>query len=370
MNVDSGPIFAGIRTYLRAIPWFLVPAVFAFSNIQVTNQLRTLLVVALLQVPLAIQQRMSTVAQGSETGDLTSGTLLISSVMSIFLICGMCIVAALFVRKRIQAWQFFVLSVLLLLPTTINETKGTLLLLPIGLLFAFLTAAKPGRKVRVIALACGLLAAFGAVFVPVYDYFNAKREYAVPLGEMLSDPTRLEAYLWKKQDVGTTGQAGRVDSIVVPMRHLLADPAQAVFGYGIGNVSDSALGRSFVGERFKMFAPFLNTSFARLLLELGMLGVGLVVTLIWLVLQDSRVVARQDEDVISGLAAGWVGVTVVIGLSLVYKDIIVQSSLSYVFWYFSGLIAAVRMRRIASQARAVRGAALPESGDALVEQRT
>lgn len=349
-EVDSGPIFAGIRTYLRAIPWFLVPAVFAFSNTQVTSQLRTLLVVALLQVPLSIQQRMTTVAQGSETGDLTSGTLLISSVMSIFLICGICIVAALFIRKRIQAWQFLVLSVLLLLPTTINETKGTLLLLPVGLLFAFLTAAKPGRRVRAIALACGLLAAFGAVFVPVYDYFNAEREYSVPLSEMVSDPARLEAYLWKKEDVGTTGQAGRVDSIVVPIRHLLADPAQAVFGYGIGNVSDSNLGHGFVGKRHKMFAPFLTTSFGRLVLELGFFGFGLVIALMWLIWEDCRIVARQGDDVVTVLAAAWVGVTVVIGLSLIYKDIVHQASLSYVFWYFSGLIAASRMRRLRNRA--------------------
>ena len=75
-SVDSGPVFAGIRTYLRAIPWFLVPAVYAFSNEQVAAQLRTLLVVALLQVPFAIQQRMTSIEQGKATGDFTSGTLL------------------------------------------------------------------------------------------------------------------------------------------------------------------------------------------------------------------------------------------------------------------------------------------------------
>src|SRR4051812_31763809 len=30
-HVDSGPILAGLRAYLRAVPWFFVPAVFAYS---------------------------------------------------------------------------------------------------------------------------------------------------------------------------------------------------------------------------------------------------------------------------------------------------------------------------------------------------
>ena len=187
-GVDSGPIFAGTRTYLRAIPWFLVPAVYAYSNTQLVSSTAS---------PAGHRGFASAVcdtathvyhAQGSETGDLTGGTLLISSVMSIFLICAMCVVAALFVRKRLSTLQFVVFAILLLLPTTINETKGTLFLLPIGLLFAFMAAAKPGRRLRVVALASGVLAAFGAVFFPVYDYFNEDREYAVPLSELLSDP--------------------------------------------------------------------------------------------------------------------------------------------------------------------------------------
>ena len=130
----------------------------------------------------------------------------------------------------------------------------------------------------------------------------------------------------------------------------MADPAQAVFGYGIGNVSDSKLGHGFVGERNKLFAPFLTTSFGRLVLELGFLGFGLVIALMWLILEDCRIVARQGDDDITALAAAWVGVTAVMGLTLVYKDTVVHASLSYVFWYFSGLIAASRMRRLRHRA--------------------
>ena len=349
-SVDSGPIFAGTRTYLRAIPWFLVPAVYAFSNEQVAAQLRALLMIALLQVPFSIQQRMTSMEQGKSTGDFTAGTLGISSMLSIFLICGMCVAAALFLRKRLQGWQFIILSMLLLLPTTINETKGTLILLPIGLLIAFLAAAESGRRLRVLVPAAGILIAFGLAFIPTYDYLSKDREYGGhQIGEFFSDPAQLERYLWKREDVGATGESGSLYSIVVSVRHLITDPSHAVFGYGIGNVSDSALGRSFVGDRYKAFAPFLVTSIARLILELGFLGLGLVLTLMLLIWQDCRVVARQGDSVVTALAAAWVGVTVIIGLSLVYKDIVIQTSISYLFWYFSGLIAAARMRRLWSR---------------------
>ena len=55
-RVDAGPVFAGVRTYLRAIPWFLLPAVFTFTDSQVKTQLRLLAAIAAIQLPFAVQQ--------------------------------------------------------------------------------------------------------------------------------------------------------------------------------------------------------------------------------------------------------------------------------------------------------------------------
>ena len=59
-SLEPGPLFSGIRAYLRAIPWFLVPAVFAFGENNVRTQLKWLLGISLLQVPIAIEQRITT----------------------------------------------------------------------------------------------------------------------------------------------------------------------------------------------------------------------------------------------------------------------------------------------------------------------
>jgi hypothetical protein len=342
-SVPAGPIFAGIRLYLRAMAWFLVPAVFAFSDAQLRTQLRVLLLIAVLQLPLAIQQRWTTMGQGKVTGDWTSGTLLISSMLSIFLIGGMCIAAAMYVGRRITRGQFVILMVLLFFPTTINETKGTLVLLPVGVLITFMATAPPGRRLKGILVASGLLTAAVALYVPVYDYLVQDRKYALTLSEYLENPDRLEAYLWRKEDVGTTGKGGRVDSVLVPIRQLLKDPVHLAFGFGIGNASDSALGRGFVGEQYSRFAPFLITAFARLLLEIGLVGFVLVLALFWLIYKDARVVASRSEGMRKSIAGGMAGITVVVVLSTVYKDVIASTPLSFLFWYLAGIVAAARM---------------------------
>ena len=89
-GVGSGPIIAGLRTYLRALPWFFVPMVYAYSEDKLRTQIRLLLVICLIQVPIAIRQRVQT---GDDqfgfvaiTGDWTTGTLGDAGILCIFLV--------------------------------------------------------------------------------------------------------------------------------------------------------------------------------------------------------------------------------------------------------------------------------------------
>ncbi len=344
-EVAAGPVFAGIRTYLRAIPWFFVPAVFALTNRQLRTQLGALAVIALIQLPLAIEQTLKTTSRGfGFTGDFTSGTLTLSPTLTIFLVSGACILAALVARRFLSFGQFIVLFLLLLFPTTINETKVTLVILPVGCVVALLAAAKPGQRLKYALVASSLVAIFAGIFFPIYDHLIQQREYGMPIGEMLTDPARLERYLWQKTDVGTRGEVGRVDAVVVPLRIVTVDPVHAGFGYGIGNASDSALGPGFTGRHALIFGSFTATSFGRIVIELGLFGMALVACLLALILRDSLVVARRQRDLFGALAAGWAGVTVVFAAVIPYTQVIAMPSLSFLFWYLSGLVAAARMR--------------------------
>ena len=344
-GVAPGPIFAGLRTYARAIPFFFLPAVVRFSSRQIQVQLRLMLAILVAQLPLAIHQRRSTLALGGITGDTTMGTLMNSSSLSVALVGGIAVLMGFYLRKRVRFRTLCVFFVLLVIPTTINETKGTFVLLPIALLTTFMVAAKPGTRGKNIFLACLFLCLFGAIFIPIYNRLILVRAYPVSIQEMFTDPRHLEAYMSKPNaEIGTTQEVGRVDSIIVPLRLLSKEPSQLVFGLGIGNASPSALGPKFTGRYNYLIGRFLTTSFAVIVSELGILGLLVVLGLYWQVYCDSRIVAASPDPIMGGIALGWTGVMVMMALCIAYKDFISFAPISVLFWYFSGLVAAARMR--------------------------
>jgi O-antigen ligase len=334
---------------------FFLPAVFYFNEKHTRAQLYLLMVIAAMQVPLALYQRLETRAMGNYTGDWTSGSLMISSVLSMFLVCVVCVLTAFYLRRRLRFRHYLLITILVLIPTTINETKGTVFLLPLGLLAVFLVGSEPKARLRNMLVVTGLMAVFAAIFIPVYDHFVADRPYGgTSISEFMTDRDKFEGYLYKGADVGAAGGVGRGDAILVPIRELAKDPPQLVFGLGLGNASDSALGPGFRGRYFTLYGPFIMHSFALLMLEFGLLGVCLVLLLYWLIFRDSVVVARTSNDSKGVLALGWIGITAVIAAGSTYKNLITFESLSYLFWFYSGLIAAERMRIARSQTRAVR----------------
>jgi len=351
-NEAPGPIFVGLRLYARAIPFFFLPAVVRFSNRQIKTQLLLLLAILVVQLPIAARQRMTTLAVGGITGDTTMGTLMNSSALSIVLVAGIAVLLGLYLRKMVGFRTVAVLFIVLLIPTTINETKGTFVLLPLTLLTTFMVAAKPGTRAKNIFLATLFLCAFGAVFIPIYDQLIKVRPYPVTIEQMFLDPHHMDAYMSKHAALGetTTLEVGRVDSIVVPLRMLAKDPAQLVFGLGIGNASPSSLGPKFVGRYNSLLQPFLLTSFTVIACELGVFGVFLVLSLYWQIYRDSLVVAASENPMMSGIALGWTGVMAMMAACIVYKDLISFAAVSVLFWYFSGLVAAERMH-IALDAR-------------------
>lgn len=341
----SGEAFTGLRLYFRALPFFFLPLVFRFSESQVRVQLGTLLIIALAQVPIAIEQRLTTTAQSrgfNMSGDYTSGTFLVSSILSIFLICAISVVTAYFMRGRLKTWQFVVLALLLFLPTTINETKGTLFLLPIGLSVVFLVGMRKGFRLKAIGWLVLVTATTGASFWTMYDYLGTSesgRERT--LSEWWSDEDRREALLTKETELGGEENAGRLDAITVPAKYLSRDVVHLMLGLGIGSVANSPLGPSFVGRYHDLFEPFMRTAFPRLFLELGILGLLLIAMIYAKILGDSVRIGRVERGgFVHAFSLGWTGVVAVMAVSIFYKDIVPITSLSYLFWYWSGLVVS------------------------------
>jgi hypothetical protein len=142
-----------------------------------------------------------------------------------------------------------------------------------------------------------------------------------------------------------------VDAIVVPFKYLARDPVKLAFGLGIGSDTHSSLGESFTGDYFRLFEKLSQSSFTVFLLEIGLLGTLLVFVLHWLVFQDARVIAGCDTGQMQFIAVGMAGIVALMTVSTFYKMTYVFTPLSYLFWYFAGLIAARRVRLAHGEAR-------------------
>ncbi len=360
----SGPIITGMRFYCRALPMFFLPAVMHVTDDQLKTQLKWLLGLALVQLPVAVYQRWVIYSMDRFSGDDVRGTLLDSGILSMVLISTVLVMLGLLLKKRIGKLWFTALFFLLLFPTTINETKVTVIFLPLGLLVALLIGAEPGKRLRFAGLTLVALIGFGALFIPIYDMLEAHNHYKVKLVDFFSSEQELDKYLvaqGRNRGTGIGGRklSGRGDSIMVPIVYLSRDPVNLAFGLGFGNVSPSNIGKNFEGSYYRLFRSVLVTSFTYFVLELGILGVLVICFFYWLIFSDTVAVARLDDGLTGALAAGWTGVVAIFFLGIIYNVFYQFPSTAYLFWYFSGLIAARRVALASNHASAVKPLPVP-----------
>jgi hypothetical protein len=337
-----------MRFYLRALPMFFLPAVMRATDAQLKTQLKWLLGLGLLQLPIAGYQRWIIYSAGRFSGDDVRGTLLDSGILSMYLIAAVLILVGLLLKHRIGKLQFTILFFLLLLPTTINETKVTVIFLPLGLLVTLIAGAEPGRRLRYAALTMIALIGFGAIFVPVYDMLEEHNHYKVKLVDFFTNEQVLNKYMVAQgrnhgTGIGGTKPSGRGDAIMVPLAYLARDPVDLAFGLGLGNASPSNLGKNFEGAYFRLFRSVLISSFPFFVLELGLLGVMLIGLMYLMIFADTLAVARQDPGLVGALAAGWTGIIAIFFLAMWYNVFYQFPSLAYLYWYFAGLICARRV---------------------------
>lgn len=365
-EISAGTIIVGMRIYFKYLPFFLVPAVFDFSEDEMRAQLKILLVFSLLQFPLTVYQRMSEFRRGILSGDAVSGTLNVSSILSIYLICNIAILVGFYLRKRISKVQFFILIVLLFIPTTINETKGTLILLPIAVFVPVLLmsgAQSLAKRMGPVVFAAALI---GGIFVPVYNNFMVESEYTTHgenITDFFSSQGNIEHYLYggaaSAGDVaalkdnpnslglpfsGTEERVGRIDGMYLPLRLLSSDLIKLLLGLGVGNVSISFI--SEFSGRYSVYSEYYGanvTVISLMLWETGILGVALAVIALIFVFMDARSVSASD-DFPGALALGWMAVALLMIVVMPYKNVLNFNVIGYLFWYFSGYIAAQRMR--------------------------
>jgi hypothetical protein len=337
-DVPSGAMLAGVRSYLKFLPFFLLPAVHRFTPRQLQVQLVFLLVLGLIQTPLAFYQRFVEFGDAMHTGDVVRGTLTTGSAQSMFLICTIAGVVVAYLHGRIRLAKMIGLAAWLFAATTINETKATLLLLPIALVVPALTMPGKGRLVRrllpIAAIAMFSVTAFGLV----YNYLVTG--YGSPIYEFFADKDKVTYYLYTGAANTDQPYVGRFDSIEIALDHTMRDPLTFAFGFGAGNVSQSPL-REFVGKYASYYHRFGvgETQVTQFLWEVGVVGLLAYLFLFYLLFRDSLTVARS-KDPAGPLGQIWTVAMIVMTFGLLYKSVFSMNDTGYPFWYLAGIVAS------------------------------
>jgi hypothetical protein len=350
-NVPTGPMVAGVRNYLKFLPFLLLPAFYPFTPEQLRKQLVLFYVLLALETPLALYQRFVEFASRMGTGDPVRGTANTSSALSMLLLCGIAGVVTLYLRDKLKLSRALPLLAWLFIPTTLNETKATLLLLPITMIMPALAmprGMRAGKKLLPI-IAMGAVAAVAYVLV-----YNALLQYRVQggsLGDFAAKQGLIEKYLYTGAADRDVKHLGRLDSIEFALDHIIHDPTKLLFGWGAGNVSTSSL-TQFEGQFVEYYDRFGvgMTELTTLLWETGLMGVAMYLLLHWFLFTDAYRLARSDDQM-SGLGQAWLAVVMIMTFALIYKATFPMNEISYPFWYFGGVVMSRSLARARVQVR-------------------
>src|SRR5690606_10695850 len=131
--------------------------------------------------------------------------------LSVLMMCAVAVVVSMYLRRMIGFAVMLFLTGLYVLPTTLNETKVTLFLLPVAMFMpAFLMPRGSGVWRRLMPLAVVASVAFIA-FVSTYNYLIANSQYGSTIETFLTEGDA-RRYLYTGAADGEDRVVGRFDS--------------------------------------------------------------------------------------------------------------------------------------------------------------
>jgi hypothetical protein len=351
-STTAGSLIIGIRNYLKFLPFFFLPAVFLFSEEQVSSQLKLLLAFVLLQGPLALYQKFIQFGVTS-SGDLISGTLQTGGQLPILLTAAMAILTGFYLRQRISTVRYIIFLSLMVVPVMLTESKASIGYIPLAFIVPIFTNYRTGtnrKNGKQILGVLTLLAVVGFAFVATYDYFAqfGRESRRAGLIEFFVSGTA-ENYLNRGAiDSRRVNKTGYVDIVLLPLSQLSDEPFKLFFGLGIGSVSGSAI-ESLAADKPDTgdYTVRIASSVSQFLWEIGVLGLIIYFLFFYMLYNDARRLSK-GEGVLARLALGWTGVIAIGTLALFFRVFFEDGAIAYPFWFYAGMIAAnaVRMKKV------------------------
>lgn len=345
---SASAIILGIRHYFKYLPFFIFPLVYKFEEKDLKLFMQLMLVFLFMQLPVCVIQRFI-MFSGMGTGDVVRGTVGGSGSLSIMLICSMAILYAFHLKGRITRKFFYFSAFLLFLPTTINETKITFLLLPFALLLPNLLIRdenffKKTKKIFGYAFSISILL---SAFVISYNMMYTTSE-SDSLFEYLKREKEGKGYLFNDEesiaDLKERGRKiGRGDALVLANNYLIKDLKTYIFGIGIGNALPTKIKFLASGnEDIQQYDPDIIT-ITNVFWEMGLIGIILQLCIYFFVWVDMYSLVK-NRKLLGAVALGWCGVTFSAIISLLYLNIYNHDTYNLVFWFFTGIILSLKYR--------------------------
>ena len=347
-STTAGSLIVGVRNYLKFLPFFFLPAVFTFSEKQISSQLKLLLAFVLLQGPLALYQKFIQFGITS-SGDHISGTLSSGGQIPILLAGAMAVLTAFYLRQRMTTARYVTFLFLMSVPIMLSESKASIGYIPLAFIVPIFANYRTGtnrRNGKQILGVLTVLAVVGLAFVATYDYFAqfGRESRRAGLIEFFASGTA-ENYLNRGAiDARRVNKTGYVDLVLLPLVQLSDEPFKLFFGLGIGSVSDSAID-SLAADRPDTgdYTVRIDSSVSMFLWEIGVLGLIIYFIFFYMLYSDARKLSK-GEGISAQLALGWTGVIAVATLSLFFRDMFRDGAIAYTFWFYSGMVAANALR--------------------------
>ena len=361
-GVQPGTIAIGSRPYLKWLPLFFLPAIYHFSEEELRKILRLILVLCLIQLPVAFFQKLVEFSH-MRTGDVITGTLNfgMSGALSILLLSVIAVLTSFYARHKIGFGRYAVLVILLFLPTTINETKVTIVLLPFALFLPFLFSGQFHLLDKRMLMHVGMGVVLVAVYAVIYNFYQV--EDRPDITEFV-EREHMQAYMFGRSELiqksdtvsaefdrvvgDMPEQIGeewtpRFTKMAITLKALSGDPIVMWTGVGIGNVSDSIVD-DFMGQYSRRFGNISRgITFTIMLWETGLGGVLLLLIFVLFMARDTYHFI-SERGTRGAFAGGFMAIHMMFLLMTIYINMFYAMVLIYLYILFGGFFAAERYR--------------------------
>jgi len=374
-QVEIPVALAGIRNDFKFLPLFFLPFFYRFDKNFMRKFLVFLFILALLQFPVALIQR---IVYKTTSGDPIGGSLGAhsSGILSVFLTLCLVFWSFHYMKSRLKTPVYVLGFIILIMPMGLNETKISFFILPVSFvcIVVFTQNKKKYIKTLLVVFACfavGILI-IGSLFNQFYvqDERADKKVLSQKTDSSLitDSPSKPEAEVTEKPEIKEkkpsrfkikeffkperfmtnvyyrktrmSGALNRLPQVIFAFNYIKKNPVLFLLGVGAGNASDSFFEKAR-GEYYKKFGDLDigNNLLSRMLWEYGMIGTLLFFSIFVFFFIKARGL-RKSDDIIGVTASGYLVLIVVFFITSIYFNTMLINLFGYLFWFLGGFMLA------------------------------